>query len=241
MSWGGGGRGRTRSPATGVGGAARPARGIHVRLSAASSLHGLAARGAVNPPSPPSIRRLRRQSAVSAVNPPAVFRLRSRRPGRAWKMHTKECMHDGSDFETGGTVRHGRRRHRCDARTMLTATLRFGPAVVGRAPGRTTAGGSVLIGPVTLTFGGHMAGAPCRFAAAVRWLRSHGAGRGDVVLRDGSTAVVVAWPCGAAARRPRATEGDALRAVLGVRGRLERAGPRARAGAASRMRRTGRR
>ena len=75
---------------------------------------------------------------------------------------------------------------------MLAATLRSGPAVVGRAPGRTTTAGAVLVGPVTLTFGGHVARAPCRFAAAVRWLRQHGAGRGDVVLRDGSHALVVA-------------------------------------------------
>lgn len=227
MSWGGGGRGRTRS-------LQRVLATLSVRRAAFAFACPPRVLFMASPHGAPN-------GAGSAANPLVVFRLRSRRPRRAWKMHAKECVHDGSDFETRGTVRHGRRRHRCDARTMLTATLRFGPAVVGRAPGRTTAGGAVLIGPVTLTFGGHVAGAPCRFAAAVRWLRSHGAGRGDMVLRDGSTAVVVAWPCGAAARRPRATEGDALRAVLGVRGRLERAGPRARAVAASRMRRTGRR
>ena len=133
-------------------------------------------------------------------------------------------MHDTTGFEDwcDVRVRHGRRRHRCAARAMLTATLRAGPAVVGRAPGRTTTGGAVLVGPVTLTFGGHVAGAPCRFAAAVRWLRLHGAGRGDVVLRDGLSALLVAWPCGAAARRPRSTEGDALRAAIGVPAHLER-------------------
>lgn len=136
------------------------------------------------------------------------------------------------DDEDDVTVRHGRRRHRCDARKMLAATLRAGPAVVGRAPGRATTGGEVQVGPVTLTFGGHTAGARCRFAEAVRWLRRHGAGRVDVVLRGGSRALLVAWPCGVAARRPQSTEGDALRAAIGVPARLERAGSRARAGAA---------
>ena len=152
-------------------------------------------------------------------------------------------MQDTTGFEDGCgvTVRHGRRRHQCDARAMLAATLRAGPAVVGQAPGRTTTAGGVLVGPVILAFGGHMAGAPCRFAAAVRWLRLHGAGRGDVVLRDGSSALLVAWPCGVAARRPRSTEGDALRAAVGVSGRLERAGARVRADAASRANRIRRR
>ena len=124
---------------------------------------------------------------------------------------------------------------------MLAATLRAGPAVVGRAPGRTTTTGAVLVGPVTLTLGGQVAGVPCRFAAAVRWLRLHGAGRGDVVLRDGSSALLVAWPCGAAARRPQSTEGDVLRAAIGLPARLTRAGSRVPAGAARRVDRNGRR
>ena len=143
-------------------------------------------------------------------------------------------MPEGTGFEDGCdmTVRHGRRRHRCDARAMLAATLRAGPAVVGRAPGRKNPAGGVLVGPVTLTFGGYAAGAPCRLAKADRWLRQHGAGRVDVVLWDGSTALLVAWPCGAAARRPQSTEGDTVRAAIGVPARLERAGSRGRAGAA---------
>ncbi len=134
----------------------------------------------------------------------------------------------------GVTARHGRRRHRCGARARLAATLRTGPAVVGRAPGRRGVDGGVLVGPVILAFGGQMADAPCRLAAAERWLRRHGAGRVDVVLRDGSTALLVAWPCGVAARRPQSTEGDAVRAAVGVQTRLERARSGAPAGTAAR-------
>ena len=88
------------------------------------------------------------------------------------------------DDECDVRMRHGRRRHRCDARKMLAAALGTGPAVVGRAPGRRAAGGAVLVGPVILAFGRYTAGSRCRLAAAVRWLHEHGAGRVDVVLRD---------------------------------------------------------
>ena len=145
------------------------------------------------------------------------------------------------DDEDDVTVRHGRRRHRCDARKMLAAALGTGPAVVGRAPGRRAVGGAVLVGPVILAFGGYTAGSRCRLAAAVRWLHEHGAGRVDVVLRDAGSALLVAWPCGVAARRPQSTEGDAVRAAIGVPARLERARSRVRSGAASRADRPGRR
>ena len=152
-------------------------------------------------------------------------------------------MHEatGFDDEDDVTVRHGRRRHRCDARKMLAAALGTGPAVVGRAPGRRAVGGAVLVGPVILAFGRYTAGARCRLAAAVRWLHEHGAGRVDVVLRDAGSVVLVAWPCGVAARRPQSTEGDAVRAAIGVPARLERARSRVRSGAASRADRPGRR
>ena len=152
-------------------------------------------------------------------------------------------MQDKTDWEDGygATARHGRGRHRCEARARLAATLRTGPAVVGRGPGRRTPAGGVLVGPVTLAFGGEMADAPCRLNAAVRWLQLHGAGRVDVVLRDRAVALLVAWPCGVAARRPQRTEGDAVRAAVGGPTRLERARSRDRAGAARRRSRTGRR
>ena len=111
---------------------------------------------------------------------------------------------------------------------MLAAALGTGPAVVGRAPGRRAVGGEVLVGPVILAFGRYTAGARCRLAAAVRWLHEHGAGRVDVVLRDAGSALLVAWPCGVAARRPQSTEGDAVRAAIGVPARLERARSRVR-------------
>ncbi len=145
------------------------------------------------------------------------------------------------DDEDDVTVRHGRRRHRCDARKMLAAALGTGPAVVGRAPGRRAVGGAVLVGPVILAFGGYTAGARCRLAAAVRWLHEHGAGRVDVVLRDAGSALLVAWPCGVAARRPQSTEGDAVRAAIGVPARLERARSRVRSGGVRRADRPGRR
>ena len=152
-------------------------------------------------------------------------------------------MHEatGFDDEDDVTVRHGRRRHRCDARKMLAAALGTGPAVVGRAPGRRAVGGAVLVGPVTLAFGGYTAGARCRLAAAVRWLQEHGAGRVDVVLRDAGSALLVAWPCGIAARRPQSTEGDAVRAAIGVPARLQRARSRVRSGGVRRADRPGRR
>ena len=154
--------------------------------------------------------------------------------GQAWKMHVSVRMQDSDrSRRTGDDVRSATRPAAASVRRAQDAggcardgAGRGGAGAGPEGRGRRSAGraGDPGVRPVQRRARG------CRLAAAVRWLHEHGAGRVDVVLRDAGSVLLVAWPCGVAARRPQSTEGDAVRAAIGVPARLERARSRVRSG-----------